>query len=172
MTQPKTDWLIVAGLVALGLVPAMAGSARLATLAAGAEITPENARFLSAPVPVVLHIIGAVTFSLLGALQFAPGFRRARPGWHRIAGRILVPAGLVAALTGLWMAQFHQLPPTDGAALHLMRLAVGSAMLLALILGLVAVRRRDFAAHEAWMMRAYGLGMGAARRSSRIRPGC
>ena len=55
--KPTTrDRLIPAALIVLSLVPALAGSARLAQLAGGADITPENARFFAAPVPVLLHI--------------------------------------------------------------------------------------------------------------------
>ena len=46
-----------AGLIALSLVPIAAGAMRLAELASGAEITPENARFFAAPLPVVVHIL-------------------------------------------------------------------------------------------------------------------
>src|SRR5690606_40582183 len=65
------------------LVPAAAGTARLAELAGGAEPTAANARFLAAPIPVVLHILAVIPFSILGAFQFAPAFRRRRRGWHR-----------------------------------------------------------------------------------------
>ncbi|MGZ8378014.1 MAG: hypothetical protein ACXW0Z_12340 [Gemmatirosa sp.] len=40
-----TDWRIPALLVLLSLVPAVMGTARLAELAAGGAVTPENARF-------------------------------------------------------------------------------------------------------------------------------
>lgn len=157
----KSEWMLPAGLIVLALIPVAAGAARLVGMATATEITPDNARFLASPLPVVLHIVGVTIYSLLGAFQFAPGFRRRHPGWHRIAGRILVPAGLVAAVSGLWMSQFYVLPPTDGVALWVMRLVVGIAMALSLILGVAAVLRRDIARHQAWMMRAYGLGMGA-----------
>ncbi len=88
-------------LIALSVVPVVAGAIRLAGLAGGEEITPENARFVAAPLPMVLHILSASLYCVLGAFQFAPGFRRGRPGWHRGAGRLLVPCGLVAALSGL-----------------------------------------------------------------------
>lgn len=156
-----SDWLVPAGLVALGLIPAAAGAMRLVGLASATGITPENARFVGSPVPIALHVVAVVTFSFLGAFQFAAGFRGRHPRWHRVAGRILVPAGLVAALTGLWMSQAYALPATDGTLLYVMRLAVGLAMVAALALGLAAILRRDFSAHRAWMMRAYGLGMGA-----------
>ena len=100
-SSTKADWLVPAALIALSAVPVAAGAVRLVGLAGGADITPDNARFFAAPVPIVLHILSVSLYCVLGAFQFAPGFRRRRPGWHRAAGRLLVPCGLVAALSGL-----------------------------------------------------------------------
>ena len=85
----SAKWL-VAALLLLSAIPLAAGAFRLTQLAGGAEITPANARFFASPLPVVLHIVGAAVYAILGAFQFAPGFRRRRPGWHRAAGRLLV----------------------------------------------------------------------------------
>ncbi|MDB4906102.1 MAG: Protein of unknown function rane [Gemmatimonadetes bacterium] len=153
--------MVAAGLVALGVVPSIAGSVRLAEVVRGAPVTAANARFLAAPVPVVLHILAVIPFCIIGAFQFAPGFRRRQRGWHRAAGRILAPLGLVAALTGLWMAHFYAWPPGDGQALYVLRLLFGSMMALFLMLGLDAVRRRQYVVHGAWMMRGYAIGLGA-----------
>jgi uncharacterized membrane protein len=161
MNSTKKDWLIPAGLIALSLVPAVAGTARLTQLAGGAEITPENARFFASPLPVVLHITAVIVYSILGAFQFSPGFRRRRRGWHRAAGKILIPCGLVAALSGVWMAHFYPWPAGDGQALYVERLVVGSAMVASIVLAVDAIRRRDFASHGAWMIRAYAIGLGA-----------
>lgn len=158
----KADWLIPAGLVALGIVPVLAGGVRVMQLAGGADVTAENARFLAAPCPVVLHIACVVVYCLLGAFQFAPGLRRRHMGWHRWAGRwLLVPCGLGAALTGLWMTQFYPNVAFDGHVLYAIRLVVGTAMAVCICLGVAAIRRRDIAQHQAWMMRGYALGLGA-----------
>lgn len=157
----RNEWLIPAGLLFLSAVPVLAGSVRLTQLAGGAEITAENARFFAAPLPVVLHIVSVTLYSMLGAFQFAPGFRRQRRRWHRVAGRLLIPSGLVAALSGLWMTLFYPWPQYDGELLYVMRLLVGVVMVLALGVGTTAIRRRNFAEHGAWMLRAYALGMGA-----------
>lgn len=154
-------WLVPTALLLLSAVPIIAGAFRIAELSGGADITPDNARFFAAPFPVVLHIVSVTLYSLLGAFQFAPGFRKRRPGWHRKAGRILVPSGLVAALSGLWMTQFYPWPEYDGVILYGLRLFFGTAMVFALALGLNAVRRRDFLHHGAWMIRAYAIGLGA-----------
>lgn len=79
----SSDWLVPVSLIMLSFVPAVAGAARLAQLAGGSAITPENARFFAAPLPVVLHIPASIVYSILGAFQFSPGVRRRWRGWHR-----------------------------------------------------------------------------------------
>jgi hypothetical protein len=158
----RVDWLILAGLLLLSAVPVIAGAVRIVELTGNAEITPQNARFFASPLPVVLHIVSVTLYSILGAFQFVPGIRRRKPGWHRAVGKwILVPSGLSAALTGLWMARFYPWPDGDGVLLYWLRLFFGSAMVLSIILGAVAIRRRDYAQHGAWMMRGYAIGLGA-----------
>ena len=162
----KSEWLIPAGLIALSFIPIVAGTFRVVGLGSGVEITADNARFFAAPLPVVMHIISTVIYCVLGAFQFSPSFRRRKPNWHRAAGRILIPCGLVVALSGLWMTQFYppvNYPPVnfDGPVLYAIRLLVGSAMALCLCLGFAAIRKRDIPHHRAWMMRGYALGLGA-----------
>nr|WP_231605812.1 DUF2306 domain-containing protein [Micromonospora sp. HK10] len=162
MNSTRTpDWLVPAGLILLSAVPVIAGAARLTEITGGAAVTPGNARFLASPVPVLVHIVGATLYCLLGALQFARRLRRRRPGWHRLAGRLLIPCGLAAALSGMWMAACYPRPPFDHVLLTPIRLVVGAAMAGCIVLGVAAVRRRDVARHRAWMARGYALGLGA-----------
>jgi uncharacterized membrane protein len=162
-TSARGDWQIPAALIALTVVPVAAGVARLVGLVGGAEITPENARFFAAPLPVVVHILSVTLFCILGAFQFSPGFRRHRPGWHRVAGRLVVASGSAAGLSGLWMTQFYPLhdQQLQGDLLYVFRLLVGSAMVVCIALGWAAVMRRDIARHRAWMIRGYAIGQGA-----------
>ncbi len=155
------EWLVPAALFLLSAVPVIAGAVRLTELTGGAEVTPDNARFFASPLPVVLHIISASLYSILGAFQFAPSLRRRRRSWHRAAGRLLVPCGLVAGLSGLWMTLFYPWPEGDGELLYGMRLLFGSAMVLSIALGVAAIRRRDFVGHGDWMIRGYAIGLGA-----------
>lgn len=165
-SSTRADWLVPLALIMLSAVPFLGGVVRLVALAGGAEITPENARFFAAPLPVVLHILSATLFCILGAFQFAPGFRRRRPGWHRGAGRLLVLCGLVAGLSGLWMTMFYPLyPHRQSGLLYGFRLLFGSAMVLSVALGLRAILRRDRARHRAWMIRSYALGQGAGTQA-------
>jgi uncharacterized membrane protein len=157
----RRDWMIPVLLILLGLVPAIAGTSRLAELFGDPVVTRENARFLAQPIPVALHILVVIPYSILGALQFSPGFRRRNRPWHRAAGRVLVAFGFLSALTGLWMAHFYPWPEWDGVGVYVERLVVGTAMLVALVLGVDGIRRRNFKEHGEWMIRAYAIGMGA-----------
>jgi uncharacterized membrane protein len=158
----KADWQIPTGLILLTAVPALEGSLRIFSLSVGTTITSDNARFFAAPLPVIIHIISASVFCLLGAFQFAPQLRRHRPRWHRIAGRVVVVAGIAAAFSGLWMTQFYPLRPhLEGNLLYGFRLFFGSAMILCIAQGVAAIRRREVTQHRAWMLRAYAIGQGA-----------
>ncbi len=152
---------LVIGLIVLSAIPLISGAFRLSELASGAAITPANARFFAAPLPVVVHIVCAGFYAILGAFQFADGFRRRWPGWHRLAGRLLVGCGLLVGLSGLWMTLFYALPPSDGPLLYVFRLLFGAAMVASIILGFITVRRGDVRGHRAWMARGYALGLGA-----------
>ncbi|WP_207671240.1 DUF2306 domain-containing protein [Paenibacillus cymbidii] len=123
-------------------------------------MTPANARFFETPLPVVLHILSACVYAILGAFQFAPGFRRRMPDWHRAAGRILVISGLMVGLTGLWMSLFYSIP-YSGKLLFSLRLLFGSGMVVSILLGFSAILRGDVARHRAWMIRGYAIGLGA-----------
>jgi hypothetical protein len=158
-TTARSTWLIPAGLILLALVPAVAGAVRLGSLTGG-EITPDNARFAAMPLPVTIHIVAATYFALVGAFQFVPSLRR-RNRWHRISGRLLFPAGMATALSGLWMTLAYPWANADGEAVYVARLVFGSAMAVSLVLGVVTVLRRDMAGHRAWMLRGYAIGMGA-----------
>jgi len=160
--RSRPQWPVPAGLILLSLIPVVFGALRLTELTSGAGVTPQNARFFASPVPVVTHIVSVTVYSLLGAFQFVPSLR-GRRAWHRIAGRILIPAGLLTALSGLWMSVFYPLP--DGYTDVPLRLFFGTAMLVSLVLGLAAIRQRNFVRHGEWMTRAYAIAMGAGTQA-------
>ncbi|NOY73531.1 MAG: DUF2306 domain-containing protein [Gammaproteobacteria bacterium] len=166
----KREWLVPAALITLSIIPILQGTVRLVGLAGGVEITAENARYFEAPLPAVLHIVGVSIYCVLGAFQFAPGFRYRKPGWHRAAGRLLIPCGLTAALSGLWLNQFYPPIEFDGPLIYGMRILVGTAWALFICLGFAAIRRRDFQKHSAWMIRGYALGLGGGTQVLTILP--
>jgi hypothetical protein len=157
----SAKWLI-AGLLVLSAIPMVAGAFRLTELTGGAQITPANARFFASPLPVVLHIVSASIYAVLGAFQFAPRFRRRKISWHRTVGRfLLVPCGLLVGLSALWMTLFYPRPVGTGDMLSAFRLLFGVAMIASIVLGFTTALRRDLKGHRAWMMRAYAIGLGA-----------
>jgi uncharacterized membrane protein len=158
--RSSAAWLVF-GLILLSAIPLIFGALRLNELAKGAEITPDNARFFAAPSPVVIHIISATVYALLGALQFLSRLWRRGTGWHRWVGRLLVPCGLVVGLSGLWMTLFYPRPEGASDLLYVLRLLFGSGMVLSVIFGYAAIRRQDILQHRAWMTRAYAIGLGA-----------
>lgn len=148
-------------LVALVLIPALAGSLRLVELAGGPQLITADPRMTASPLPVTVHIVSAVTFAVLGAFQFSAALRRRRPGWHRVAGRIVVAAGLLLASSALWMTLVYPRQPGTGDLAYVFRLGFGSGLVACLVLGCTAIRRGDVARHRAWITRAYALALGA-----------
>ena len=153
--------LVPLPLLALSVVPLTAGALRLVQLVGGPDLMPADERFTGVPVALIAHIVGATAYAVLGAFQLAPRFRRRHLTWHRRAGRFLAAAGLVVAGSALWMTLFYEPQPGTGDLLFVLRLLVGGAMAASIVLGVRAVRAHDLAAHRAWMVRAYALGLGA-----------
>lgn len=156
-----STWPVPLALVAVSLVPVAAGALRLTDLSTGSTLMPPDAHHPAMPVALVVHIASATAYSLGGAFQFSAGLRRRRPGWHRVAGRVLVPLGLAVACSALWMTVVYPTEVHTGPVLFWSRLLFGLGMILCLVLGLLAIRARDIRTHRAWMVRAYALGLGA-----------
>ena len=160
----KSEWFVLMGLLVLSFVPSLGGIFRLLELGLGTavEFLPENPRVQSAPVPVELHLISSIPYCILGAFQFLLSIRKNYPKWHRIAGRCLVCAGIVSALSGLWMTHYYSFPDSlQGDLLYFFRIIVGVSMATCIVLGLSSAPKKSIAQHQAWMIRAYALGQGA-----------
>jgi uncharacterized membrane protein len=159
-----STWRVPLALVTLCVIPLVAGSLRVLEVAGGPQLLPSNPRIAASAAPLVLHVLAAAIFAVVGAFQFPARLRRRHLGWHRRAGRVLVGAGLVVAGSGLWMTLFYANAP-GGELLWTVRLVVGSAVATSIVLGFLAVRRRDIAAHRAWMIRAYALAVAAGTQT-------
>ncbi|MGO4596227.1 DUF2306 domain-containing protein [Terrabacter sp. 2RAF25] len=165
MTRRQRGWRIPAALVALSAVPLAAGTARLVELAGGPRLIPSDPRFTASPLPVIVHIVGAAVYALLGAVQFVPALRRRHPRWHRVAGRAVVAAGAAVAGSALWLTLFFPPEPGSGPLLFALRLVFGPAMVAGLVLGMTSIRRGDVPAHRAWMARTYAIALGAGTQA-------
>jgi len=159
------DFKVPALLLALSLVPILGGIVRLHSLYEG-SVSAEDARFSAAPIPIVIHVIAASIYAVLGAFQFSTPIRRRWPAWHRRGGLLLISCALLTGATGLWMTASYTIPSSlQGPLLYGVRLLVGVAMLTSVVKGWTSILGRDFAAHEAWMIRAYALAQGAGTQA-------
>jgi hypothetical protein len=167
----KTGFVVPGLLLALSAIPTLGGVVRLMSVASDSVVTPENARFLLAPVPVVIHALSATFYSILGAFQFTRGIRLRWPAWHRRAGKALAFAGIATGLTGLWMTMFYEIPVSmQGPLVYWMRLLVGATMVASIIIAWSSILQRQVARHEAWMIRAYALAQGAGTQALVLLP--
>jgi uncharacterized membrane protein len=163
--RSRSGWWVPVALLALSFIPVMGAAGRLVEVCGGPHVLPRDARFADSPVPLAIHVLGAIGYALFGAFQFSPRLRRRHPGWHRRTGRVLVAFGLAVAFSGLWMTLAYPRKEGTGDILWATRLLVSSAMGVGLILGLVAIRNRNIPSHRAWMMRAYALALGAGTQA-------
>jgi uncharacterized membrane protein len=106
---------------------------------------------------LMLHVVGGSAALVLGPWQFWGGLRRRRLGLHRWLGRLYLVAVLVGGLGGLAIARvaFGGLPARLGfGLLAIVWLGCGAAAYR-------AIRRRDVASHQEWMIRSYALTLAA-----------
>ena len=68
-------------LIALVLIPAIFGSLRLIGLAGGPQLMPADPRMTTSPLPVIVHILSALTYAL------------SAPSSSRLGSGAAVPAG-------------------------------------------------------------------------------
>ena len=163
-----TGWVPFA-LVALVVIPALAGSLRLVELAGGPLLLPANPRMTASPLPVVVHIACAVPYAVLGAFQFSAAAAPTAPALapvHRAGRRGPRPGG--RALRPVDDAVLRP-PAGTGELAFLFRLTFGSALAACILLGLSAIRHGDVATHQAWMTR--GVRHRPRRRHPDLHPG-
>lgn len=160
------EWTTLVLIVVFSLIPAFGGLIRIFELAGGPSMLPANQRALADPWPVILHILGSFVFCIAGAIQFLPNLRRHHPKTHRMIGRVMVIAGFLSAVTGLWMTVFFTFPDAlQGSLLFSARIILSLAMIGLLGWAIIAVRAHSFTRHGASMLRAYAIGQGASTQA-------
>jgi len=85
--------------------------------------------------------------ALCGALAAGPGLLKKGMADLRLA----MPVALIASTSSIFGAMMGLALPAK-----VVQVALGAT-----ILGIVAIRRRDFVGHGGWMMRGYAIGLGA-----------
>jgi uncharacterized membrane protein len=102
-------------------------------------------------VALYIHITGAATALLLAPVQLAAWVRARVPRLHRVSGRFVIAGMFVGGTAGLALAPVNYAGPVG-------TLGFGTLAILSLafpVLGLLAIRRGDIAAHRRWMLRAF-----------------
>ncbi len=155
----NTRTLAYVGLFLTCLVPLAAGLYRGTTLIMEWDWFPLMLQRRSDNLPLFIHVVGAMTFYIFAALQIVPGIRKHNSALHRRLGRIAVPAGIVSAAAATWLTVIH--PDVSGPILYYGRLLFGPLWAACLLLGLLAIKRRDIPAHQNWMIRAFAISMPA-----------
>ena len=101
-----------AGPAGAGLHPGRRPAPAPVEVLGGPELLPTDARFAASPFPLVVHIVAAVVYAVLGAFQFSAGCAAATPAgtavpdgcWWCSASRSRSPA--------LWMTLVY--PSKEG----------------------------------------------------------
>lgn len=155
----KARWIVPAALFLACVVPVLAGIYRSTTIILDGEwafkFEPDRVDRL----PLFVHVLCSGFYYPLAALQVLPRFRARYPKWHRKAGKVVVVAGLAGASSSIWMSALHQ--EARGPILLYGRLVFGPLWALFLVLGVLAIGRRDFKRHGEWMVRAFAVAMPA-----------
>ncbi len=152
-------WLAYIALFLICVVPAAAGVYRGTTLLLEWSWYPEFLRDRVDHLPLMIHVVSAAVFYILAAVQVLPRIRKRYPRWHRLAGRVAVIAGIAGAVSATWMTLIH--PDARGPVLYYGRIVFGPLWLGFLVMGYLAIKRRDFSGHRDWMIRAFAVAMPA-----------
>ena len=155
----KRRWLLPAGLFLACVVPVLSGAYRGTTIVLEGAWAPELEPARIDRLPLFLHVVGSAVYYVLSALQILPGFRARHPVWHRKAGKVALCTGLIGAISSVWMTIVHF--EVRGSILRYGRLLFGPLWALFLVRGMLAVLKRDFKSHGAWMIRAFAVAMPA-----------
>jgi hypothetical protein len=110
-----------------------------------------DAKFGAHAGATLLHVLAGGLMFVLLPLQFSGTIRSRHPAVHRWNGRVLVAAGSVAGLGGLYFGILH---PFAGAVERVIIGLVGTWFLLSITIAVVMIRRGLTARHREWMIRA------------------
>jgi uncharacterized membrane protein len=122
-----------------------------------AEVARFDSNFAVHPGAALLHVVPGGLFLALAPLQFSARIRARHARVHRLSGRVLVAAGLVSAASGFYFGLLMPFAgPPEAAAIAVF----GVLFALALVRGVLAIRRGDPAAHREWMIRALAVALG------------
>lgn len=161
-------WKIPLLILVIGMVPAVPGIFSIIAIIQNAQPGHPLAelvqpRYLTAPLPILVHIFGGIVFYAIAPLQFIGNLRVRCPRFHRMAGRIAFVGGFVYALTALPL--LLDLPPGPHALKYWGLGFSGISVAICLSLSLWHAIKRNISAHQLWIYRAIAIGLAGATRA-------
>jgi uncharacterized membrane protein len=135
------------------------GGYALFHVATGFEFLPAEikANAFFSPLGLQTHIAASGIAMILGAFQFLKALRTKAPAVHRWSGRVYVAACLVGGGAGLAIALYSSAGPVAGWGFFFLAVF----WLLTTSMAWSRALRRDFIAHERWMIRSFALTLAA-----------
>ena len=141
--------IVVIGLAAFGVAAAVVHFL----------VEPYNPGFTDYRVATWMHVVLGAVYLTFAPVQLIRRIRARAIGYHRWAGRFLVPIGVLVGLSALFLGL---VVPFSG---HLERIVIsvfGGLFLLSLVLGYLRVRQGRIGEHREWMLRALAIGLSVA----------
>jgi hypothetical protein len=161
--QRQLVWAPTFFLVTVGL---LAVARRTYVLLHPSQATPRfavaaamDARFAQHKTLTLLHILLASLLVSLMPWQFVRRIRAQHLAWHRWSGRLLLLLGLLVGLSALVMSYTMMIGGTSETAATTLYAIL---LLVFLGLGFWNIRQRRIIQHREWMIRAFGVALGAA----------
>lgn len=108
------------------------------------------------PLTEAAHRLFGATLLVLGMVQFDAELRRRRPSLHRMIGSTFIALAMILSSTALVIGLRQ---PFAGRPETAMTAVLVGTFLLMLLTALAQARKRRFASHREWMIRAYGFSL-------------
>jgi uncharacterized membrane protein len=105
------------------------------------------------------HILPGAVYIVGAPFQLSRRFRQRHFALHRRMGRVLLTAGITAAIFAI---VFGTLFPFGGPLEASATVVFGAYFLMALVAAFIAIRERDVTRHRRWMIRAFAIGLAIA----------
>lgn len=162
-TLVRIVWTITLFLMLIGVAIVVRRSLALFAPSPAPSNFPEaahmDAGFAGHPLLTMVHITPGLLFILLAPLQFVRRLRSRKPKLHRWIGRVVLVCGLIIGSSALVMSpQMAIGGPNESAATMLFAIV----FLISLIKAYLHARKRQFASHREWMIRAFAVGFAVA----------
>jgi hypothetical protein len=148
-----TFWLILVSSVAIAGYAFVA----YAFLTPGQTVHPKmKAAYAVHPARILVHVAASLITLAVGPWQFIPALRR-RKTLHRVLGFVYFVAVVIGGVAGLFTAFIAQ-----GGTVGQVGFAVLAVLWVATaIFALISIKRRNYLAHEAWVIRSFALAFSA-----------